>query len=80
MFEDAINDFSLDPRRAAYVGDRWRDVAASRILGGRGIMIITPTTTAEDKRLAEEAGIETARSLEDAVEMLFGLTERGGSP
>jgi D-glycero-D-manno-heptose 1,7-bisphosphate phosphatase len=80
MFEDAIRDFGLDPARAAYVGDRWRDVAASTKLGGRGIMIVSPMTTAEDRRLAQENDIETARTLADAVEMLFGLTDRGGSP
>jgi D-glycero-D-manno-heptose 1,7-bisphosphate phosphatase len=80
LFADAIRDWRLDPAKAAYVGDRWRDVVASKKLGGRGIMIMSPMTTAEDRRLAREDGIETARSLEQAVEMLFGLTERGGSP
>src|SRR5215212_3668348 len=36
MFEDAIRDFDLDPHRTAYIGDRWRDVVASKTLGGRG--------------------------------------------
>ena len=80
MFQDAIKEFGLDPSRVAYVGDRWRDVAAARTLGGRGIMIASPLTTGEDRRLAADAGIETARSLAEAVEMLFGLTERNGSP
>jgi histidinol-phosphate phosphatase family protein len=71
MFEDAIRDFKLDPRKAAYVGDRWRDVIASKKLGGRGIMISSHMTTNEDRRKAQEDGIETAASLEDAVEMLF---------
>lgn len=78
MFEDAIHDFDLDPANVAYVGDRWRDVAASRKLGGRGIMISSHMTTDEDRRKAEEDGIETAPSLQDAVEMLFGLTEKDG--
>jgi len=80
MFEDAIRDFGIDARRVAYIGDRWRDVAASRVLGGRGIMIDSPMTMTEDRRLAEEAGVETARSLEQAIAILFGLTERSGSP
>ena len=79
MFEDAIRDFSLDPANVAYVGDRWRDVAASRKLGGHGIMISSHMTTDEDRRKAEEDGIQTAPSLRDAVEMLFGLTEKDGS-
>ena len=80
MFEDAIRDFNLDPANVAYVGDRWRDVAASKKLGGRGIMISSPMTTDEDRRKAQEDRIETTPSLEAAVEMLFGLTEKDGSP
>src|SRR5689334_22295742 len=49
MFEKAISDFRLDPDNVAYIGDRWRDVVASRKLGGRGIMIESPETTADDR-------------------------------
>jgi FMN phosphatase YigB (HAD superfamily) len=79
MFEDAIRDFALDPTKVAYVGDRWRDVIASKKLGGRGIMISSHMTTDEDRRRAQADGIETAASLDGAVEMLFGLTETPGS-
>jgi D-glycero-D-manno-heptose 1,7-bisphosphate phosphatase len=71
MFETAMRDFELDPMNVAYVGDRWRDVVASRKLGGRGIMISSHMTTDEDRRKAQEDGIETAASIGDAVEMLF---------
>ena len=71
MFEDAIREWNIDPSRAGYVGDRWRDVAASRPLGGRGILVPSPITTAEDQRLADEAGIETAGTLGDAVANLL---------
>jgi D-glycero-D-manno-heptose 1,7-bisphosphate phosphatase len=71
MFETAIRDFNLDPKNVAYVGDRWRDVIASRKLGGRGILISSHMTTDEDRRKAQEDGIGTAASLGDAVEMLF---------
>jgi D-glycero-D-manno-heptose 1,7-bisphosphate phosphatase len=75
MFEDGIRDFALDPARVAYIGDRWRDVVASKKLGGRGIMIASHMTSDEDRRRAQADGIETTASLEAAVEMLFGLTE-----
>jgi D-glycero-D-manno-heptose 1,7-bisphosphate phosphatase len=78
MFEDAIRDFTLNPANVAYVGDRWRDVAPSRKLGGRGIMISSHMTTDEDRRKAKEDEIETAASLKDAVDMIFGLTEKDG--
>ena len=71
MFEDAIHDFKLDPATIAYVGDRWRDVSASKKLGGRGIMIYSHMTTDEDRRKARSDGIETAPTLAAAVEMLF---------
>ena len=71
LFEDAIRDFGLNAARVAYIGDRWRDVVASKKLGGRGIMISSPMTTDEDRRKAREDGIETALSLKDAVDMLF---------
>lgn len=74
MFEDAIRDFGLNPDNVAYVGDRWRDVAAAKTLGGRGIMISSPETTDEDHRKARDDGIETAPSLSAAIDMLFGLT------
>lgn len=80
MFEDAIRDWRLDPLKVAYVGDRWRDVAASKTLGGRGIMITSPMTSAEDRRLAERDGIESASTLVQAVEMLFGLTAPSRAP
>lgn len=71
MFENAIRDFRLDAANVAYAGDRWRDVVASKTLGGRGIMISSPMTTDEDRRKAREDKIETASSLEAAVEILF---------
>jgi histidinol-phosphate phosphatase family protein len=75
MFEDAIRDFRLNAANVAYVGDRWRDVVASKKLGGRGIMIESHMTKDEDRRKAREDKIETAPDLQAAVEMLFGLTE-----
>ena len=71
MFEDAIRDFRLNPANVAYVGDRWRDVSASKKLGGRGVMISSHMTTDEDRRKVQADQIETAPTLEAAVEMLF---------
>ena len=79
MFEDALRDFGLDAANVAYVGDRWRDVVASKKLGGRGIMISSHMTTDEDRRKARSDGIETAPTLAAAIEMLFGLTDTNGS-
>src|ERR1700682_377039 len=78
MFEDAIRDFKLNPAHVAYVGDRWRDVAAPRKLAGPRTHLFSHMTTEEDRRKAEEDEIQTAPSLQDAVDMLFGLTEKDG--
>lgn len=80
MFEDAMRDFYLEPSNVAYIGDRWRDVVASKKLGGRGVMIHSPMTTDEDRRKAREDEIETAPSLQAAVDLIFGLTERDRAP
>jgi D-glycero-D-manno-heptose 1,7-bisphosphate phosphatase len=79
MFEDAARDLGLDLRRTAYIGDRWRDVVASKKLGGRGIMVESPMTTAEDRRLAEQDGIETAPTIVEAVSMLLDLPAGAGA-
>ena len=73
MFEDAIRDHHLDPKHTAYIGDRWRDVAASKKIGGRGIMVESPMTTPEDRRLARADRIETAPTIVEAVGMLLDL-------
>ncbi|MDQ6717673.1 MAG: HAD-IIIA family hydrolase [Gemmatimonadota bacterium] len=75
MFRDALRDLSIRPDGAVYIGDRWRDVSAARELGGKGILVTSPMTRDDDKRLAAEAGIENAASLQEAVERLLGLTE-----
>jgi len=80
MFEDAMKDFRLDPANVAYVGDRWRDVAAAKKLGGRGIMLSSPMTTDEDRRQAEEDGIERVASITDAINRLLDLTDKHNSP
>jgi D-glycero-D-manno-heptose 1,7-bisphosphate phosphatase len=74
MFEDAIRDFNLNPSNVAYIGDRWRDVAASKTIGGRGIMVSSPMTKDEDRTKAQADGIETVPSITDAVDLVLGLT------
>lgn len=79
MFEQAIADYKLDARSVAYIGDRWRDVVASKKLGGRGIMIDSSETSSDDRRRAKQDGIETAASLTEAVAMVLdGLTSGDG--
>jgi FMN phosphatase YigB (HAD superfamily) len=69
----------LNRANVAYIGDRWRDVIASRKLGGRGIMVSSTETRDDDRRQAQEDEIETAPTLADAVDMLFDLTDTDNS-
>lgn len=74
LFVEAIEDFKIAGDRAAYIGDRWRDVAAAKVLGGRAILV-PRGATGENSERGKEAGIEKAATLQEAVKMLFNLTE-----
>lgn len=75
LFEQAMHEHSLDPTRVAYVGDRWRDVAAAKRLGGRGIIVPSGMTTRDDHRLAKRDGIRFEPTLGKAIDALIGLPE-----
>lgn len=67
----AATDHALDLTRSVYLGDRWRDVAPARALGGRGILIPSPDTPPEDRaRALREA--EVAADLTRAVALVVG--------
>ena len=74
LFVQAMQDFKIAEDRAAYIGDRWRDVAAAQTLGGRAILVPTGARKEISAR-RKQAGIEEAATLQEAVEMLFNLTE-----
>jgi D-glycero-D-manno-heptose 1,7-bisphosphate phosphatase len=68
LFRRAAAEHSLDLGRSAYIGDRWRDAAPAATLGGFGMLVVRPTTPAEDLARAEADGIATVRSLDEAVD------------
>jgi len=74
LFEEAMRELSLTPDRVAYVGDRWRDVAAAKKLGGRGILIPSGMTTRDDHRRSKKEGVRSLPTLGAAIDTLFGLT------
>jgi D-glycero-D-manno-heptose 1,7-bisphosphate phosphatase len=49
LYRQAAADLALDLTRSWWVGDRVRDVAAARELGGRGILVLTGAGVAETK-------------------------------
>lgn len=67
----AAEDLGIDLTRSLYLGDRWRDVAPGRALGGRGILIPGPNTPAED-RLKAEREAEVAPDIASAVALVVG--------
>ena len=68
MFRRAIADYDLDAARSLFVGDRWRDVAASVALGGFATLLDTPSTPDEEFERASREGIGIAPSLGEAVD------------
>ncbi|HEX6059338.1 MAG TPA: HAD family hydrolase [Gemmatimonadaceae bacterium] len=70
MHERAARELGLDLARSLYVGDRLRDLLPAAALGGRGILVVGPSTPDADRERAER-DFETARSLAEAVERLL---------
>jgi D-glycero-D-manno-heptose 1,7-bisphosphate phosphatase len=71
LFRQAAAEHGLDLTRSAFVGDRWRDVAPSLALGGRGILISGPATPPEDVRQATAAQRQVVPSLDEAVALVL---------
>jgi D-glycero-D-manno-heptose 1,7-bisphosphate phosphatase len=67
MFRDAAANHGIDLGRSLYVGDRWRDLAPARTLGGRPILVRSDATPADEVAMAR-ASAELAPTLGDAVE------------
>jgi histidinol-phosphate phosphatase family protein len=79
LYRDAIAAYGLDPKQSLFAGDRWRDVAPGRALGGRSILLAVESTPPDDLEHAKADGIATAPSLSDAVdEFLAALPARDG--
>jgi D-glycero-D-manno-heptose 1,7-bisphosphate phosphatase len=71
LFRTAIGEHGIDPERSWYIGDRWRDLAAADVLGGRGILVPTADTPDAEIRLAEVRH-RIVPSLAAAVEHALG--------
>lgn len=71
MFRRAIADLGLDPTRSVLIGDRWRDVAAARVLGARAALVRSPQTE-------RVHGVPLFEALPAAVEWILGGGLRDG--
>jgi D-glycero-D-manno-heptose 1,7-bisphosphate phosphatase len=69
LFERAAALYRLDLSRCLFAGDRYRDIAAASKFGGRGLLVVSPSTSAEDVALAGREGVPCASSL------LAGVTD-----
>ena len=71
LFEQAIKELNLDASKCAYIGDRWHDIAPALTLGGRGILVPSPSTPGEEVVEAVRQ-LEIAATLTAAVQSLLG--------
>lgn len=72
LFERAAAEHDLQLERAAFIGDRWRDVVPARAFGATGVLIHSDSTPTEDLARAEAANIPVVSSLAAAVETVVG--------
>lgn len=79
LFDQALTKFGISGTRAAFVGDRMRDVSPALPFGGSGYLIVSDATRAEEVEWAEREAI-TVASLGDAVNRMLGLTDTQARP
>jgi histidinol-phosphate phosphatase family protein len=77
LYRDAIAEHGLDATQSLFSGDRWRDVAPGRALGGRSILLDVASTPPDDLSRARAEGIATAASLGDAVDEFLAALPAG---
>jgi len=70
LFRDAIAEHHLDPSRAVFIGDRWRDVSPALVIGGQGILVPSATTPLDEvERAKQDATV--ASTVGDAVDRIL---------
>ena len=72
LFQRAIAELVLDPKRCTYIGDRWHDIVVAQTLGGQGILVPSPSTPAEEIERAK-AQLEVAPTLTAAIQTIISL-------
>ena len=69
MFLRAAREHGLDPAASWYVGDRARDVAPARALGGRAVLVRSAQTEAD--AAGADGSIPAVDSLAEAVDLIL---------
>jgi D-glycero-D-manno-heptose 1,7-bisphosphate phosphatase len=68
LYERAAARYGLDLSRCFYAGDRYRDVAACTVFGGRGVFVDSRVSLPEDRARAVAEGMNAAPSLLDGIQ------------
>lgn len=83
LYRRAAEAHAIDFARSVFIGDRWRDVAPTQTLGGRGFLVPSANTPAEDIAHAAtiaapdaDAVITTCATLGDAVSLVLSSRAR----
>lgn len=71
LYEHAISDHGLDPAASVFIGDRWRDVSPALHYGGRGILVPSEGTPADEVALARR-DLLVMDTLQAAIEAAVG--------
>jgi D-glycero-D-manno-heptose 1,7-bisphosphate phosphatase len=69
-YRRAIDDLGLEPARSLFAGDRMSDLVPARLLGGRGMLLLTGEGEHWETE-AKAAGYEVAEDLQAAVKRVL---------
>lgn len=78
MYEQAIVEHQIDASRSFFIGDKLRDILPAKAYGGRGILVPSPNTSADDVEAALAEGFELATSLTDAAARCLDIPHSEG--
>lgn len=73
MFEQAIVEHQIDAGASFFIGDKLRDVLPALRYGGRGFLVPSPSTPADDIAAAEAHGFDVVFTLTEAALLALGL-------
>lgn len=73
LHEAARDQLGLDLSRSVWIGDRWHDLAPAHVFGGRGILIPSVDSPADEVVRAEREA-EVAQSRDEIVTRVLGAS------
>ena len=67
LYRDAAADHGIDVTRSAFIGDRWRDAAPAKALGGFGVVVLAASTPPDDMGRILRDDLPVTTTLDEAV-------------